>query len=123
VSKGIRHFREHNMDEPIYYYKNFSPEDYARVLANSICCVGNSSSFIREAAYLGVPSVIVGDRQEGREHADNVVFSEYNHEQIAAHLHAQIDHGRYQPNYLFGRGDAGIRIAAELATTDFKHGG
>jgi UDP-N-acetylglucosamine 2-epimerase len=123
VSKGIRHFREHNMDEPIYYYKNFSPEDYARVLANSICCVGNSSSFIREAAYLGVPSVIVGDRQEGREHSGNVVFSGYNHEQIAAHLHAQIDQGRYPPNYLFGRGDAGIRIAAELATTDFKHGG
>lgn len=122
VSKGIRHFREFNMNEPIYYYKNFSPEDYARVLNNALCCVGNSSSFIREAAYLGVPSVIVGDRQQGREHGRNVVFADYDREHIAEQVSAQISHGRYEPDYLFGRGDAGERIAAELATTDFRHG-
>lgn len=122
VSKGIRHFREFNMNEPIYYYKNFSPEDYARVLNNALCCVGNSSSFIREAAYLGVPSVIVGDRQQGREHGRNVVFASYDRDHIAAQVRAQVDHGRYEPDYLFGRGDAGQRIAAELATTDFRHG-
>lgn len=122
VSKGIRHFRELNMSEPIYYYKNFSPEDYARVLNNAVCCVGNSSSFIREAAYLGVPSVIVGDRQQGREHGRNVIFAHYDRDHIAAMVRAQLDHGRYQPDYLFGRGDAGKRIAAELATIDFRHG-
>ena len=122
VSKGIRHFREFNMNEPIYYYKNFSPEDYARVLNNALCCVGNSSSFIREAAYLGVPSVIVGDRQQGREHGRNVVFASYDRDHIAAQVRAQIDQGRYEPDYLFGRGDAGKRIAAELASTDFRHG-
>lgn len=122
VSKGIRHFREFNMNEPIYYYKNFSPEDYARVLNNALCCVGNSSSFIREAAYLGVPSVIVGDRQQGREHGRNVVFASYDRDHIAAQVRAQVGHGRYQPDYVFGRGDAGRRIAAELAATDFRHG-
>lgn len=122
VSKGIRHFREFNMNEPIYYYKNFSPEDYARVLNNALCCVGNSSSFIREAAYLGLPSVIVGDRQQGREHGHNVVFAGYDRDQIEAQVRAQIIHGRYTPDFLFGRGDAGKRIAAELATTDFRHG-
>jgi len=122
VSKGIRHFREFNMNEPIYYYKNFSPEDYARVLNNALCCVGNSSSFIREAAYLGVPSVIVGDRQQGREHGRNVVFASYDRDHIAAQVRAQVDHGRYEPDYLFGRGNASKRIAAELATTDFRHG-
>ena len=122
VSKGIRHFREFNMTEPIYYYKNFSPEDYARVLNNALCCVGNSSSFIREAAYLGVPTVIVGDRQQGREHGHNVVFANYDVKHIAAQVSAQVVHGRYTPDYLFGQGDAGKRIAAELATTDFSHG-
>jgi UDP-hydrolysing UDP-N-acetyl-D-glucosamine 2-epimerase len=121
VSKGIRHFREFNMSEPIYYYKNFSPEDYARVLNNALCCVGNSSSFIREAAYLGVPSVIVGDRQQGREHGRNVVFANYDRDYIASQLCAQVKRGRYEPDYLFGRGDAGSRIAAELAATTFRH--
>lgn len=121
VSKGIRHFREFNMNEPIYYYKNFSPEDYGRVLNNALCCVGNSSSFIREASYLGVPSVIVGDRQDGREHGGNVVFAHYDKAHIAELVRAQIAHGRYEHDPLFGRGDAGTRIAAELAETDFRH--
>ncbi|MFA7318070.1 MAG: UDP-N-acetylglucosamine 2-epimerase [Sulfuricella sp.] len=115
VSKGIRHFRELNMQEPIYYYKNFAPEDYACVLNNAMCCVGNSSSFIREAAFLGVPSVIVGDRQQGREHGDNVVFANYDHSLIAGQIRAQMAHGRYLPDRRFGDGTAGIRIAAELA--------
>lgn len=121
VSKGIRHFREFNMQEPIYYYKNFSPEDYARVLSNAACCVGNSSSFIREAAYLGVPSVIVGDRQQGREHGKNVVFARHEHAHIAEQVRAQIAHGRYESDRIFGVGDAGRRIAEELATLDFRH--
>ena len=120
VSKGIRHFRELNMQEPIYYYKNFSPEDYARVLNNSVCCVGNSSSFIREAAYLGVPSVIVGDRQQGREHGLNVQFSEYDSTQIAANILKQIAHGRFDSDKRFGEGRAGLLIAERLAVVGMK---
>ena len=119
VSKGIRKFREANMHEQFYYHKNFSPEDFARVLNNTICCVGNSSSFIREAVYLGVPSVIVGDRQEGREHGTNVVFARYQSEQIVEQIYAQMTHGRYKPNFLFGQGDAGKKIADKLAELDF----
>jgi UDP-hydrolysing UDP-N-acetyl-D-glucosamine 2-epimerase len=121
VSKGIRHFREFNRDEPIYYYKNFSPEDYARVLNNAICCVGNSSSFMREGSFLGVPAVIVGDRQQGREHGSNVMFADYEQEDIVKMIDRQLDHGRYSPERLFGKGDAGIRIAEELATLDYRH--
>lgn len=118
VSKGIRHFREFNMQEPIYYYKNFSPEDYARVVNNATCCVGNSSSFIREAAYLGVPAVIVGNRQHGREHGENVVFANYDAEEISQQIKAQIAHGRYQANFMFGQGDAGRKIASKLASIE-----
>jgi len=118
VSKGIRHFREYNMNEPMYYYKNFSPEDYARVLNNALCCVGNSSSFIRECAFLGVPAVIVGDRQEGREHGRNVVFATYDRGDIQAKIQMQLEHGRYESDSLFGDGHAGVRIAEQLARID-----
>jgi len=120
VSKGIRHFREFHMNAPIYYFKNFAPEDYARVLNNALCCVGNSSSFLREGAFLGVPAVVVGDRQEGREHGPNVAFSNYEEEAIARQVEAQIKHGRYASAPIFGAGDAGIRIAAELAHIDAR---
>jgi UDP-hydrolysing UDP-N-acetyl-D-glucosamine 2-epimerase len=118
VSKGIRHFREFHMDAPIYYFKNFAPEDYARVLNNALCCVGNSSSFLREGAFLGVPAVVVGDRQEGREHGPNVTYANYDEDELVARISAQIGHGRYASAPIFGTGDAGIRIADELAQLD-----
>lgn len=121
VSKGIRHFRELNMQEPIYYYKNFSPEDYARVINNAACCVGNSSSFIRECSFLGVPAVIVGDRQQGREHGNNAVFATYDARDIAEKLRHQIAHGRYPADSRYGKGDAGARIAQELVALDYRH--
>lgn len=118
VSKGIRHFREYHMQAPIYYHKNFAPEDYGRVLNNAVCCIGNSSSFLREGAFLGVPVVIVGDRQEGREHGPNVAVAGYDRGSIAEAVARQLAHGRYPSAPLFGRGDAGPRIARELASID-----
>jgi len=120
VSKGIRIFRERNRKEPIHYFRNFSPEDYARVLNNAICTVGNSSSFIRESSFLGVPAVIVGDRQEGREHGKNVVFSQYDREDIYENLIKQINNGRYKTEKIFGDGTAGVKIADKLAEVEFQ---
>jgi len=120
VSKGIRHFREFHMSAPIYYYKNFAPEDYARVLKHAVCCVGNSSSFIREGAFLGTPAVIVGDRQEGREHGPNVVHAKYERLDIADKISRQIRNGLYPSVPIFGRGDAGIRIAEKLARVELS---
>ena len=50
-SKEIRKFREKNKNiKNILFYKNFSPEDYASILKNSSCILGNSSSGIRKLA-------------------------------------------------------------------------
>lgn len=118
VSKGIRVFREKNMRAKFHYFRNFSPEHYARVLSNAVCCVGNSSSFIREGAFLGTPSVIVGDRQLDREHGSNITFVDYSPDNIRRAVVAQIEHGAYAPEPIFGRGDAGRRIAERLAALD-----
>ena len=55
VAKGLRVFRENNDPDYLHLYRNFSPEDYARLLNNAVCMIGNSSSGLREAAYLGTP--------------------------------------------------------------------
>lgn len=120
VSKGIRVFRERNMSDRYHYYRNFSPEDYARVLANACCCVGNSSSFIREGAYLGTPAVIVGDRQVGREHGANVQNAPHERSAIRTTVAEQLRKGRFPSDPLFGRGDAGQRIADALARLDLS---
>lgn len=120
VSRGIRIFRENNSDSNFAYCKNFPPEIYNCILKNAICAVGNSSSFIREASFLGTPSVIVGDRQEGREHGGNVMLADYDTEEIARCLEAQIAHGRYESETIFGRGNAGEIIADYLAKAELS---
>ena len=115
VSKGIRVFRENHRNEKFNYQKNFSPEDYARVIRNAKCCVGNSSSFIREGAFLGIPCVLVGDRQKGREHGSNIVFSNYEQSSIKEKVEFQISAKKYEENYLFGNGNAGFLIADKIA--------
>ena len=114
VSKGIRVFRENNMEKNFHFYKNFSAEDFVRVLANASCAVGNSSSFLREGAFLGVPCVSVGDRQNMREHGDNVKFCSYEKEDIFQSISNQIKHGKYPSSKIFGDGSAGNRIAKEI---------
>jgi len=118
ISKGLREFREQNKDLPFHFFRNFSPEDYARVLNNAHCVVGNSSSFIREGSFLGVPAVIVGDRQEGREHGNNIVFSDYDKNDILSKIEGQLDSGINHKENLFGEGTAGRLIADKLSVID-----
>ena len=116
VSKAIRTFRENEIDlSKFYFIKNLSPEDYAILLKNAICCVGNSSSFIRECSFLGVPSVIVGDRQSKREHGINAIFCEHNHSVIQEKIKSQIKKNRYKKQTIFGEGNAGVKIAQEIS--------
>lgn len=115
VSKGIRVFRECNRMLPYRYFKNFSPEIYNCLMANASCLVGNSSSFIREGSFLGTPAVIIGDRQEGREHGDNITCVNYVGEEIREAVTRQIAHGKYPSQTIFGNGTAGIQIADYLA--------
>jgi UDP-hydrolysing UDP-N-acetyl-D-glucosamine 2-epimerase len=114
VARGIRIFRESGRGKEFAYFKNFSPEDYAKVVNGASCCVGNSSSFIRECAYLGVPSVIIGDRQQGRECGANVVHAGYSTDDIKEKVGSQLSHGRYDSDDMYGKGAAGEMIAKEL---------
>jgi UDP-hydrolysing UDP-N-acetyl-D-glucosamine 2-epimerase len=110
ISKLLREFREQNVKNKITFYRNFSAEDYARILRNSSCIIGNSSSGIRESAYLGTPSVIVGDRQFGREHGKNVIFAKHDSNEIFEAAVKQLRHGKYESSDLFGTGDSGEKM-------------
>jgi UDP-hydrolysing UDP-N-acetyl-D-glucosamine 2-epimerase len=120
ISKGLRVFREHNDPDYLHFYRNFSPEDYVRLLDNCACLVGNSSSGLREGAFMGVPCVNIGTRQQGRERAENVVDVGYDASAIEAAIRKQLKHGKYPQSKLFGDGTAGKQIADILATAEFR---
>jgi UDP-hydrolysing UDP-N-acetyl-D-glucosamine 2-epimerase len=115
TARGMRKFRERHRPEYIRFYKNFPIETWVRLMLASACVVGNSSAPIREGAYIGVPAVNIGTRQRGRDRSSNVVAVGYDRAEIVAAVRAQIAHGRYASDHLYGDGRAGGRIASVLA--------
>lgn len=120
ISKGIRMFRDREEARNMHFYKNFTPEDYVLLLANASCIVGNSSSGLREGAFLGTPCVNIGSRQDGRERAANVIDVKYDSLEIKNAINQQLKHGRYSSSDLVGDGTAGKQIAEVLAATKLK---
>jgi UDP-hydrolysing UDP-N-acetyl-D-glucosamine 2-epimerase len=120
ISKRMREFREENRDAKIRFYRNFSAEDYIRILKSCSVIIGNSSSGIREASYLGVPSVNIGDRQRGRERPKNVIDVTYERDAIVSAVKLQLDIGRYLSDHTYGNGKAGVEMARILAERSFS---
>ena len=107
-------FREERRPDYLHMFRNFSPENFLRVFNAAGWVVGNTSSSIREGAFLGVPAVNIGHRQMGRERSDNVMDVGHNTDEIERAIRAQLAHGRYSRSTLYGDGRAGMRIASIL---------
>lgn len=118
IAKGIRLFREIKNPSYIRFFKSVPFEDYAKLLYHCKCLLGNSSSGVREGAFLGTPVVNIGTRQKGRERGKNLIDVDYDREKIKAAVLKQIDHGRYPSDDLYGDGKAGNKIANILSSID-----
>ncbi len=116
-SKKIRMFKDTNPNF-VRFIKNFTPEDYAKVMKNSKCVVGNSSSGIREASFLGVPSVNIGTRQSDRERGPNVRDVDHNKNKILKSISQQVGK-KFKKSFIYGSGDAGKKIGRILSKTKF----
>jgi UDP-N-acetylglucosamine 2-epimerase len=115
ISRAIRILRERGHDENFHFFKNMAGNDFLRLLLRSKGIVGNSSVAIRECSFLGVPAVNIGTRQEGREHAPNLLHAGYDADEIAEAVSKQLKHGHYDSSHLYGDGLAGPRIAKLLS--------
>jgi UDP-hydrolysing UDP-N-acetyl-D-glucosamine 2-epimerase len=120
IARGMRKFREHRNDSRMHFFKNLPAETYIRLMMRTACLVGNSSSAIREGAFIGVPSVNIGTRQQSRQRGINVVDVPHDRNVIMAAVHHQIRHGPYQSDPIYGDGKAGLRIAEVLSTANVK---
>ncbi|MEM8822114.1 MAG: UDP-N-acetylglucosamine 2-epimerase [Pseudomonadota bacterium] len=116
TSEAIRDYRAaHNLSH-VHFMGNMPPEDFIRLLAGSRGIAGNSSVAIRECAWLGVPAVNIGERQEGRDRGPNVVDVDYDPAAIRAAMEANARRGKLASAGLYGDGRSGPRIAEVLAT-------
>lgn len=120
ITKGIRKFEEEDFNRSIRFVKNFEPLHFLKLIKGSSCLIGNSSTGIREASFLGIPVVNIGSRQAGREKGGNVIDTDFKYEEILKAVNSQLLHGSYPSETIYGNGHAGKKIAELLATMPFN---
>jgi UDP-hydrolysing UDP-N-acetyl-D-glucosamine 2-epimerase len=123
TSKGIRVFREKYRPDNIHFFKNMEPHHFLALLKRSKCIVGNSSVAVRECTFMGVPAVNIGARQSGRDRGFNVIDVPHDREAIRQAIRAHLERdGQMEPDFLYGDGYAGEKIANILASYAFNIG-
>jgi hypothetical protein len=64
---------------------------------------------------MGIPTVNIGSRQQGRERGANTIDVTYERSAILAAIQRAVKGGRCKPDPLYGDGNSGARIADLLA--------
>ena len=111
ISRGIRKWRELKLDANMHFFKNLPIEDYILLMTKTSCLIGNSSSGIREGAFIGTPVVNIGSRQTARDRGRNVIDVDYSKDEIKKALITQLKNGKYKSEPIYGDGNAGKMIA------------
>ena len=120
ISRGIRKWRERKLDQNMHFFKNLPISTYVLLMNFTSCLVGNSSSGIREGAFIGTPVVNIGSRQDSRERALNVLDVGYEVCEIKDAILTQINLGKYKSEPIYGNGDAGLKIAEVLSNCSWQ---
>lgn len=117
IARGIRKWRERGLATKMQFFKNLPISTYIHLMNTAACLVGNSSSGIREGAFIGTPVVNIGSRQSARERGSNVIDSSSDSSSIESAVRRQLAHGKYSTDPIYGNGTAGVQIANILAST------
>ena len=80
------------------------------MLKNCKCLIGNSSSAIREGAFIGVPAVNIGSRQKDRLRGKNLIDSSYEYDELKRKILLQISKKSYKSENIYGDGNSGKKI-------------
>jgi UDP-hydrolysing UDP-N-acetyl-D-glucosamine 2-epimerase len=115
----------------IKVYKNLGRDNYYGFL--NICgrvgigvCIGNSSSGIKETPAFGCPTVNIGERQQGRLRASNVIDVEYDKDEIIKGIKISLFDEKFRRkckncNNPYGEGMAGKTIAEVIANVEINN--
>lgn len=114
VRRRIAMFAESYADR-VDFVESFGQLGYLSAMAAAAVVAGNSSSTVLESPVLGIPSVLVGDRQKGRPLASTVATPTPDRAAIASALRGAIREVRDQPDVgIFGDPGFATRTAATL---------
>lgn len=92
---------------------------FSELMKNAACIVGNSSAGVREAPFLGVPSLNVGTRQMNRAHSISITNCNADDTRTIGAFIARWWGKRYHPNAGFGDGQAADKFVRALEDKAF----
>ena len=94
-----------------HFFKNLGTERYIQLALNCDMVIGNSSSLIYEIPFIGLKSLLVGSRQEGRHMSKKIIKVKINKELIIKKIKSNIKKKRPQKDFkTYGNGFASINI-------------
>ena len=114
----INSFWDSVQSQNIHVIASLGQIRYLSLMHQVVAVLGNSSSGIIEAPFLGIPVINIGNRQEGRHMCKNVISCGSAVEQIKEGL-AQINQHRCKGNY-WGDGKASSRIVSHIKEFLYK---
>ena len=114
IAEQIRIWREMDYLPRPHVFKNLGLGDFIPLLKKATVAIGNSSSLIRDASFLGTPVVLIGTRQDGREHTQAVLKVKPEHNEIREAVKKQMKHGRYERSELYGTFGASQKIVNKI---------
>ena len=110
ISRIIRVKKSKKLLSNVRFYKNLPIELYIPLIHRAKCLVGNSSSAIRDGAYVGVRSVNIGNRQSGRLVGPNIISSSYSKKEIIKSIDLQIKKKKAPKSTIYGKPGAAKKI-------------
>ena len=96
---------------------------FSELMKNAALMVGNSSAGVREAPFLGTPSIDVGTRQSNRAQAPSLHAIAANDADGIARVIASDWGKRYERHDAFGKGNAAARFTDIVSDEAFWVGG
>ncbi len=98
-------------------HKNIEALDFWGLMSDASLFIGNSSSGLMETPYFNLPAVNIGSRQNGRIRDMNVLDASPTPSSILKAI-KKVTNSRFKKNiknnFVFGKGDAGCKIARVL---------
>lgn len=95
-------------------FDSLGTQRYLSLMALSNLVIGNSSSGLYEAPSMGVSSINIGDRQQGRLKASSVIDCDANADLIGAAIERALTRPRQAVESPYGDGHASEKIVAVL---------
>ncbi|MCC7292063.1 MAG: UDP-N-acetylglucosamine 2-epimerase (hydrolyzing) [Phycisphaerales bacterium] len=122
VIRAIRDHAARSRPGEVSVFRSLPRDEFVRCLSAADVLVGNSSSGIIEAPFVGTPSVNVGARQTGREPGGaSVIHVDENSRSISAALARALRTRNRRPAHsVYGDGHAGRKIAEILASIEIS---